>query len=177
MSSGNHYILYFTRREYLKSSGFGQFAVENSRRPYSMRERAIYAQPSLRSGPSPETMPLPGRGQGAAMVHLLWRGVEGVDKRSIACREDAGASAGKGVCYPTEPILTVWAWATTPSSRPSASAENSFSIEVSTASSPAEMLGSDSICSGSNGIAAFLGLQRDKARPAQPEPASQVLMH
>ncbi len=83
MSSENHYILYFTREKYLKSSGFGQFAVENSRWPYSMRERAIYAHPSLRSEPSSETMPQPREGQGAAMVHLLWRDVEGVDKRTI----------------------------------------------------------------------------------------------
>ncbi len=52
MSSENHYILYFTREEYLKSSGFGQLAVENSRSLCLERESGLRLATNTGEGPS-----------------------------------------------------------------------------------------------------------------------------
>jgi len=85
-SSENHYILYFTAKMNLESSGCGHLAVENSASLSLAWETILRASGKHRTRPSRETIPLAGKGQGAIMVHSLWRGVEGVDKRSFCDR-------------------------------------------------------------------------------------------
>ncbi len=80
MSSGNHYILYFTASAYQKSSHYGEIAVKNLRESVWAREGGIRPEEGTDRKPSPEPMPGVGQRQGAGMVHSLWSGVEGVDK-------------------------------------------------------------------------------------------------
>src|SRR5277367_6178342 len=94
VSRGNHYILYFTSDEYLKSSHFREMAVGNSPGPYPARGRGIHAALILDGRPSPEPMPPTVGGKGAAIVHSLWTGVEAVDKRLEMNRISAGKRSG-----------------------------------------------------------------------------------
>ena len=77
-SSENHYILYFTAKTNLESLHYGLLAVENSGSPCLAREPTHCPGANAGTRPSRETIPLVGEGQGAGMVHLLWRDVEGV---------------------------------------------------------------------------------------------------
>lgn len=90
-SSENHYILYFTAKKYLESSGFGHLAVENPQSPCLARDPTSCPAATAGAWPFGETILLTDEGQDAGMVHSLWRGVERVDNKSELSQQVGGS--------------------------------------------------------------------------------------